>query len=254
MSDATGPAVRALPPEPPAGAAADAPVDAPPVLLVHGFGSDGAADWIVPGTAGAIAATGRAVVVPDLAGHGAAPAPASAAEATAPALARDLLAVMDGAGADRFDIVGYSLGARLAWEVVARAPERVERAVLGGLSPAEPFTAVDVAALHRAVTGGDVPDDPFTAAIAGMLRQHGDRARGLALCVEGLRSTPFTGGRWPGRVPPVLVVGENDDLAKGIDGLVEHLGEARLVTVPGGHLEALGGTAFRGAVLDALAR
>ncbi|QXJ26103.1 alpha/beta hydrolase [Actinomadura graeca] len=246
MPDTPGLAVRTLTP--------DAPADAPPVLLVHGFGSDGTADWVDTGLAAALAATGRTVIVPDLCGHGASPVPESAAEVTAPALAADLVAVMDQAGAATFDIVGYSLGARVAWEIPSAAPGRVERAVLGGLAPGEPFTAVDIEALHRAVSDGTECEDPFTAAIAGMVGAHGDRAAGLALCVEGLRSVPFQGGPWNAKALPVFVVGENDDLTRGIDGLAESVGGARLVTVPGAHHEVLAGTGFRDTVLDVLAR
>ncbi|WP_165495156.1 alpha/beta fold hydrolase [Actinomadura roseirufa] len=252
MRDTDALTVRTL--KPATAAAAEAAAGAPPVLLVHGFGSDGATDWIATGIAAALAESGRTVVVPDLRGHGSSPAPATAAEATAPALAADLLAVMDAAGAETFDIAGYSLGARVAWAVPAAAPGRVERSVLGGLSPAEPFTAVDVDALHGAVREGTEPADPFTAAIAGMVSAQGDRAPGLALCVEGLRSTPFAGGAWPGKVPPVFVVGDNDDLTRGIGDLAESIGGARLVTVPGSHHEVLAGPRFRDTVLDVLAR
>ncbi|MFI0481023.1 alpha/beta fold hydrolase [Actinomadura sp. 9N215] len=230
------------------------PVDAPPVLLVHGFCSDGEADWVGTGVADALAAAGRTVFVPDLPAHGQSPSPAASAEVTAPAIAADLVAVMDRAGVSAFDAVGYSLGARIAWELPAAAPGRVERTVLGGLSPAEPFTSVDVDQLHRAVREGTEPADPFTGMIAGMVRSHGDRAAGLALCVEGLRATPFAGGAWNAKVPPVFVVGDNDELTRGIEGLAGEIGEARLVTVPGAHHEVLGGADFRAAVLSALSR
>ncbi|GAA4295633.1 hypothetical protein GCM10023178_67980 [Actinomadura luteofluorescens] len=74
------------------------------------------------------------------------------------------------------------------------------------------------------------------------------------LCVEGLRATPFEGGPWNAKVLPVFVVGENDELTRGIGRLAEELGEAELVTVPGAHHEVPGGPHWRVAVLDALSR
>ncbi|TMQ87078.1 alpha/beta hydrolase [Actinomadura soli] len=230
------------------------PVSGPPVLLMHGFCSDGKADWVDTGIADALTAAGRTVIVPDLPGHGESPSPAASAEATAPAIAADLVAVLDRAGISTFDAAGYSLGARIAWELPAAAPDRVERTVLGGLSPTEPFTAVDVDALHRAVREGTEPADPFTGMIAGMIASYGDRAAGLALCVEGLRAIPFAGGAWKAKDLPVFVVGENDELTRGIGELAGELGEARLVTVPGAHHEVLGGEGFRAVLLDALSR
>ncbi|TYK43390.1 alpha/beta fold hydrolase [Actinomadura decatromicini] len=229
------------------------PADAPPVLLVHGFGSDGKADWVDTGIAEALASAGRTVVVPDLPGHGESPAPATAAEVTAPAIAAALVTALDAVGVTAFDAVGYSLGARIIWELPSAAPDRVARTVLGGLAPGEPFTAVDVDALHRAVQDGTECADPFTGMIAGMVKSHGDRAPGLALCVEGLRATPFAGGTWNAKTLPVFVIGENDELTRGIGGLAEEIG-AKLVTVPGAHFEVLGGGRFRDVVVDALAR
>ncbi|MEU4579776.1 alpha/beta fold hydrolase [Nonomuraea sp. ATR24] len=254
MGDRAGLAVRVFTP--------DRAADAPPVLLVHGFGSDGGRDWAETGIAGALTAAGRVVVAPDLPGHGDSPAPASPAGAGAKAVAAALVTALDqalagvpapaGGAFDAFDVVGYSLGARLAWELPEVAPGRVRRAVLGGLSPVEPFAAVDVAALRRAVAGEGEPADPLTSAIAGLARAAGERAAGLALCVEGLRDTPFEPRAWGGERPPVFVVGKDDVMSDGIGRIVELAGATEPVTVPGDHFQALAGAGFRDAVLRVL--
>ncbi len=229
------------------------PVDLPPVLLLHGMASSGNGDWVEPGTVSALTDAGRTVVVVDLRGHGDSPAPASADEANAVAQAEDVLAVLDKAGVETFDIAGYSLGARLAWAVVEAAPNRVRKVVLGGLSPFEPFAAVDIAALHRAVAEGVQPEDPFTGMIAGMVGSRGpERAPGLALVVEGLASTPFEPKSWPGETPPVFVVGQDDMMTQGIERIVDLVGGAELITVPGDHFGVLTGAEFRGIVVRAL--
>ncbi|MGD9484944.1 alpha/beta fold hydrolase [Streptomyces sp. TRM70308] len=248
MRDRAELAVRTLTPERGAAAAA------PPVLLLHGFGSSGHTDWVETGIAAALTGAGRTVVLPDLRGHGNSPAPAAAREVTAAGFAADLLALLDAQGARTADVVAYSLGARIAWELAATAPDRVERAVLGGLGPAEPFEAVDVDALRAAVGGAGEPRDPLTAAVAGMVRAHGEAAPGLVLCVEGLRSTPFRPTAWAGATPPVLVVGQDDMLVRGTEQILGVLGAAELVSVPGDHQQALSGDAFRHTVLRVLAR
>ncbi|MFJ6621462.1 alpha/beta fold hydrolase [Kitasatospora sp. NPDC091335] len=251
MRELTGLAVRIVTPSDVGRPAVDG---APAVLLLHGFASDGESDWIAPGTAAELAAAGRTVLVPDLPGHGASPAPADPAEAGATALVARLLAALDAAGVAGFDVVGYSLGARLAWEFPAVAGERVGRVVLGGLSPADPFAALDTQALHRAVADGTEPADPLTAMVAGLVRAHGERAAGLALLVEGLARTPFAPGSWARAAAPLVVVGADDAMTRGIDGIVASLDGAELVTVPGDHLGALTGTAFRDTVRKALER
>ncbi|MGV9771241.1 alpha/beta fold hydrolase [Streptosporangium sp. NPDC003464] len=250
MHDRSGLASRVFPPGGPG--AADRPGDPPPVLLLHGFASDGGADWVETGVVAALTGAGRTVVVPDLRGHGDSPAPAAARECGARAAAEDIVAVLDGAGVETFDVVGYSLGARLAWELPGAAPGRVRRAVLGGLSPAEPFAAVDVAALHRAVRDGAEPEDPFTSMIAGLVRSKGERAAGLALCVEGLRDTPFEAGPWGGTTPPVFVAGQGDVMTRGIERIVDLVGGAELVTLPGDHLQVLAGAGLRDTIVRVL--
>jgi pimeloyl-ACP methyl ester carboxylesterase len=222
------------------------------VVLLHGFCSDGQRDWVDTGIVAALTSAGRTVIVPDLRGHGASQAPATAAEAHAGRQVADVLAVLDDAGVTAFDLVGYSLGARLAWEFPAAAPGRVGLVVLGGLSPAEPFTPVDVEALHLAVAGGQAPADPFTAMMAGLVGSQGARAAGLARCVEGLRETPFAPGTWAGETPPVFIVGQDDVMTKGIERIVELSGGAGPVTVPGDHLGALAGIELRGTIVKVL--
>ncbi|MER7211150.1 alpha/beta fold hydrolase [Streptosporangium sp. NPDC000239] len=247
MQDRQGLASRVFP--------SDHPVDLPPVLLLHGIASDGETDWVAPGTVAALNDAGRTAVVVDLRAHGASPASDSAEEAGAPAQARDILAVLDEAGVETFDIAGYSLGARLSWAVAEAAPERVRRAVLGGLSPVEPFTMVDIAALHKAVAEGVQPEDPFTGMIAGMVGSRGpERAPGLALVVEGLAGSPFDPKGWPGQTPPVFVVGQDDMMTNGIERIVGLVDGAELLTVPGDHFGALTGAEFRGIVVRALSR
>ncbi|GAA3129219.1 alpha/beta fold hydrolase [Streptosporangium carneum] len=245
MQDRQGLATRVFP--------SDRPVDLPPVLLLHGIASSGNGDWVEPGTVSALNDAGRTVVVVDLRGHGDSPAPASAAETGAPAQAQDILAALDGVGVETFDIAGYSLGARLAWAVAEEAPARVRKVVLGGLSPVEPFSMVDIAALRKAVAEGVQPEDPFTGMIAGLVGSRGpEHAPGLALVVEGLASTPFEPKAWPVQTPPVFVVGQDDMMTQGIERIVDLVGGAELITVPGDHFGALAGAEFRGTVVRAL--
>ncbi len=104
------------------------PVDAVPIVHVHGFGISGS--YLMP-TARRL--TDHAVnVVPDLPGYGR--SQRRARTLGIPALAEALLAVLDGLGFDRVVLVGNSMGCPIALEVAHAAPERVDRIVL--VSPA----------------------------------------------------------------------------------------------------------------------
>ncbi|MGW1995727.1 alpha/beta fold hydrolase [Embleya sp. NPDC001921] len=218
----------------------------PPVLLVHGFCSSARRTWLETGIVQALLDAGRTLIAPDLRGHGASPKPTSAEEVDAVASARDLLAVVDAYGADRFDVLAYSLGARLVWELAESTPERIGRVVFGGLSPTEPFADVDVAELRRAVHDEAArPADPLTGMIAGLIRAEGAGADGLVTCVEGLRSTPFTPERWAGGTPPWFVVGSDDTMTHGSEDLVALAPGARLVAMAGDHHGVLVNPFFR---------
>ncbi|MBV8194227.1 MAG: alpha/beta hydrolase, partial [Candidatus Dormibacteraeota bacterium] len=95
-----------------------------PVLLLHGWGTS--SDLFEPILDGIGA--GRQLVVPDLPGFGATPAPA------APWSVREYadwtLALLDRLGVDRCDVIGHSNGGRIAILIAAEHPERVRRVVL----------------------------------------------------------------------------------------------------------------------------
>ncbi|MFD9889465.1 alpha/beta fold hydrolase [Amycolatopsis sp. NPDC058986] len=223
----------------------------PPVLLVHGFASDGHTDWVTTGWPAALTSAGRPVIVPDLPGHGSSPAPADAASATPEAIAGELArAVGASAELSEVDVIGYSLGARLAWELPELLP--VRRLVLGGISPMEPFGAIDVEAALAYATGGKLPGDPLTAMIARMISAPGRDPVALCRCIEGLRSAPFAPAVGTLRVPTRFVAGRDDPVSQGVEQLLALVPGSDLVTVPGDHGGALRGAKFKAAALEFL--
>ncbi|WP_410586045.1 alpha/beta fold hydrolase [Amycolatopsis sp. lyj-23] len=224
----------------PAGAAG------PPVVLLHGFASSGAADWPARRWAGPLAEAGRETFVVHLPGHPDGPAVAAVEDVTTGVLLRRLAdAVPDG----EVDVVGYSLGARLAWSLAAEEVLPVRRLVLGGLSGMDPFAAVDPAALRVAVRTG-AAEDPLTAGIAGVIR--GGDADSLLRLVEGLGREPFDPAGAVPKVPTLFLAGAADPVAAGIEEVAGRLPEARLQHVPGDHQGALATEELRTAVFGFL--
>ncbi|WP_370950308.1 alpha/beta fold hydrolase [Amycolatopsis sp. cg5] len=219
----------------------------PPVLLVHGFASDGHTDWITTGWPSALTAAGREVVVPDLPGHGSSPAPTGSAGAKA--ITAELARLVG--KLSEVDVVGYSLGARLSWELPAQAT--VRRLVLAGVSPVEPFGAVDVAAALAFADGGKPPTDLLTNMIARMVTAPGRNPAALLRCVEDLRAEPFAPAAGAVGVPTRFVAGSDDPVSRGIETLVDLVPGADLVRVPGDHGGALRSQEFKTAALEFLA-
>ena len=101
----------------------------PAVVLVHGLGATKVS--MLP-TVAALAAAGFRAIALDLPGFGDSVKPIRAPY-HAPYFARAIVALMDALGVARADVVGNSLGGRIAIEMGLRFPERVRR--LGLLAP-----------------------------------------------------------------------------------------------------------------------
>jgi pimeloyl-ACP methyl ester carboxylesterase len=92
------------------------------VILLHGFPQDGRC-W--DGVGAGLAGDGYRVLAPDLRGYSPGARPAARSAYRNSALAADVLALADAAGAERFQLAGHDWGAALAWYVAGRHPERV---------------------------------------------------------------------------------------------------------------------------------
>jgi pimeloyl-ACP methyl ester carboxylesterase len=132
--------------------------DGPLVLMIHGF----------PGLAyswrhqmAAIASAGWRAVAIDCPGYGGSDRPLDPALYAADRMQDYLLAVLDAYGAEQAVIVGQDFGAQYAWNLAARAPERVR-----GLIATIPY---DYDLAGRALLGSaprlaaDAPTPPDTA-------------------------------------------------------------------------------------------
>jgi pimeloyl-ACP methyl ester carboxylesterase len=207
------------PPTSPAASSAALPTVPPPTALP-------AASPPAPPTASAAALSGAISVGAVVAGL------ASAIEAT---------------GQEQADVVGYSLGARLAWSLAATG--RVRRLVLGGLRPNDPMAGLDVAALGAVVRGEADPSQPRIARLADLIARADDPDAMLRF-VAALGADLFDPAVDVPAVPTLLVAGADD---RRLDDLAAMVPAAAYVVVPGDHQGALLSAEFRAAVLDFLA-
>jgi len=217
-----------------------------PVLLVHGLGRSALLDWVEPGWPRALAVAGRGAVAVDLPGHGSCPAARPGAVSVSAVVAA-MVATIDAAGEARADVIGYSLGARLAWSLAVTG--RVRRLVLGGLSPNDPMAGLDLGLLAAVVRGEAESSQPKLARLAGVIARAADSDSMLRL-VEALSVHLWDPAVDVPTVPTLFVAGAED---RRLDRLAATLPEAARVVVPGDHLGALLSPEFRAAALDFIA-
>ena len=109
------------------------PVDAPPVILVHGF-PESHRTWraLVP-----LLDDGLRLIMPDLRGFGASDKPRDVAEFTTEKLVADLFALADALEIERFALVGHDWGGAIAWAAAIGGNKRIERlAIINSPHPA----------------------------------------------------------------------------------------------------------------------
>ncbi len=225
------------------------------LLLLHGFMGRGA-DW-----RDLAAAIGSRCLMPDLPGHGASLGPALSAAYGVEATAAAVIDILDEEAIERTDLLGYSLGGRVALYTALKYPERVGRLVLesgsAGLADADDRRRRRDEDRQRAETlrrGGVAAfvetwlELPLFASLhrrpellARIKKQRRrDDAEGLARSLDNIGT-----GRYPSlwrqlpnlTMPVLLVCGELDDKFRAINSeMADLIPDARLVTVAGaGH-------------------
>lgn len=221
----------------------------PAVLLLHGFLTSGEQDWPHARWVQPLIDRGREVLVADLPGHGQSRHVASVEQGRTGSIVGALAAALRSLS-EPYDVVGYSLGARIAWSLAAQQPKRVRKIALGGLAPYDPFARLDLAAARQMVDSGIEPADQTTAFVTNMIVSSGQDAHALLDFVEGLAAEPFEPGREAPWIPALFLAGLEDTMAGNIAELEPYIPGSRTVRVPGDHRGALSSDAFRTHVLE----
>jgi pimeloyl-ACP methyl ester carboxylesterase len=224
-----------------------------PIVLVHGFASDYRLNWVGSRWQETLTVAGFKVVGIDCRGHGQSDKPHDEAAYGVDLMAGDVIGVLDELGVDAAAYLGYSMGARIGLQLILDHPERITRAVLGGIGAAG---AIDRAeAIAKAFRSGEPTDDPIVQSFYkfASARPTNDM-QALAACIVGLKADVHPDRLAKIRTPILIVVGDRDDIATGAPELVELVPSARLVTIANrDHMSAVPAREFKQAALEFLA-
>lgn len=227
-----------------------------PVLLVHGFASNHAVNWVGPGWVKTLTGAGRRVVALDNRGHGSSDKPYDPALYHSALMAEDACRLLDHLGLDRADVMGYSMGARISAHLALAHPDRVRALLLGGLG----LHLVDGVGLPLGIADAleapslDALTDPMQRMFRAFADQTGADRRALAACIRGSRQTltPEEVGRI--HAPTLISVGTRDTIAGPPGPLAALMPNARALDLPNrDHHVAVGDMGHKRGVLAFLA-
>ena len=220
-----------------------------PLVVVHGFASDYQLNWVGTRWQETLTSAGFRVFGLDCRGHGNSDKPHDPAAYSIDIMAGDIARLLDQVSVPVANYLGYSMGALIGLQVAEDFPNRLRRAVLGGIGTAGAIESAD--AIAQAFVRGEPTDDPVAQSFYrfASARPTND-LKALAACITGLRPL-----REPARLAaiqtPILVVaGDRDEIARDAPELVELIPSSRLVTIPGrDHLGAVPAKEFKQAAI-----
>lgn len=226
-----------------------------PVLLIHGFASNVAANWIDPQWVRTLTKAGRRVIAYDNRGHGQSEKLYEPELYGAPTMAEDARRLLDHLRVEQADVLGYSMGARIGAFLVFAHPKRVRSVIFGGLGINMVRGMVGSGPLARALEAPRLEDvtNDTARSFRVFAEQTGSDLKALAACMRGPREKVTVERLGTIAVPALVAVGSKDVIGGSGHALAELIPGARFLDIGGrDHMRAVGDKGFKQGVLDFL--
>ena len=226
-----------------------------PILLIHGFASNVAANWGDVGWIGALAAAGRRVIALDNRGHGQSEKLYDPSCYGAPSMAEDARRLLDHLGIARADVMGYSMGARIATFLLLRHQQRVRSAILAGVGINLVRGMVGSGPIAKALEAPRLEDvsNDTARSFRAFAEKTGSDLKALAACMRGPREKILPEDLARILIPVLVATGSEDVIAGSGRELASLIPGAQLLEITGrDHMKAVGDARFRQGVLDFL--
>jgi len=228
-----------------------------PIVLVHGFASSKNVNWVYPTWVSDLRKDGRRVIALDNRGHGESSKLYNPAQYAIPAMADDTVALMDHLGIARADVMGYSLGARIAAWLGLKQPARLRSAILGGIGIAMIDGGGPGENVAKALEAPALED--VTDPVGRTFRAFADQTRSdrlaLAACLRGSRGLMTREEAAAISVPVLIAVGTADEVAGSAEALGKIIPGSEVLDIPNrDHMRAVGDKVYKAGVADFLSR
>lgn len=228
-----------------------------PILLIHGFASNVATNWVGPEWVRTLKNSGRRVIAYDNRGHGRSEKLYDPDVYGALSMAEDGRRLLDHLGIARADVMGYSMGARIAAFLALKHPSRVRSLVLAGLGVNMVRGMVGTGPIAHALETPRSEDviNETARSFRAFAESTGSDLKALAACIRGPREKITQADLATIAVPTLVAVGTEDVIAGSGAGLANLIPGAQLIDIPGrDHMRAVGDARCKEGVLDFLTK
>lgn len=227
-----------------------------PIVLIHGFASTKNVNWVYPAWVSELTKAGRRVIALDNRGHGESTKLYDPELYHIGTMAGDVRALMDHLDIPRADLMGYSMGGRIAAYLAYSSPERVRSAIFGGIGMgliAGGGPSENVAVALEADDPATI-SDPMAKTFRAFADQTRSDRRALAACLRGSRRLMSREEAAAIEVPVLIAVGTTDDVAGSAKALSEVIPGSQVLDIPDrDHMRAVGDKVYKSGVKDFLA-
>jgi len=228
-----------------------------PVLLIHGFASNVATNWVDTQWVKTLTDAGYRVIAYDNRGHGRSAKLYDLDQYGAPIMAEDARRLLDHLGIARADVMGYSMGARITAFLAIAHPSRVRSVVFGGLGAnmVRPMAGTGpIAAALLAPTIDDV-SNPTARTFRAFAEATRSDLKALATCIRSSREPITPQALLQLRCPVLVAVGSDDVIGGSAIELARIIPGAEALVIEGrDHMKAVGDRQYKDGVLAFLSR
>jgi pimeloyl-ACP methyl ester carboxylesterase len=228
-----------------------------PILLIHGFASNHAVNWVNTLWVKTLLRAGYRVIAFDNRGHGQSEKLYRPEDYDSYVMAEDARRLLDHLGIERADVMGYSMGARISAHLALTAPERMRSLLMGGLG----IHLIEGVGLPLGIADAmeapslDGLTDPMQRMFRAFAEQTKSDLKALAACIRGSRQVLTAGEVASITLPTLISIGTSDEVSGSGHELAKLMPNATPLDIPGrDHNLAVGDRVHKQGVLDFLAR
>lgn len=228
-----------------------------PIILVHGFASNGQVNWVATGWVESLVGAGYQVITIDNRGHGDSEKLYDEKYYSARLMARDVAHLIDHLELGQTAVMGYSMGARISAFVAIDAPEKVSCVVFGGLG---------INMIHGLSNSSEIIEGLLAPTLGAVTDKAGRMFRifaehtksdlkALAACMASSRDPISAEVIAQVPVAALVAVGSDDEVGGEPGPLAEVLPYGEAFVIEGrDHMRATGDKQFKNSVLEFLGR